>query len=74
MCNVSELKGIHYAMHAGMYAAEEIVEALKQDSVNFEAYDERVRKQRDRRGPLQVAEHAPGVLARASSSAARSRA
>jgi electron-transferring-flavoprotein dehydrogenase len=44
MCNVSELKGIHYAMHAGMYAAEEIVAALKQDSVNFAAYDERVRK------------------------------
>jgi electron-transferring-flavoprotein dehydrogenase len=43
MCNVSELKGIHYAMHAGMYAAEEIVAALKRDSINFEAYDERVR-------------------------------
>ena len=43
MCNVSELKGIHYAMHAGMYAAEAIVEALKRDSVNFDAYDERVR-------------------------------
>jgi electron-transferring-flavoprotein dehydrogenase len=44
MCNVSELKGIHHAMHAGMYAAESIVAALKQDSVNFEAYDERVRE------------------------------
>jgi electron-transferring-flavoprotein dehydrogenase len=43
MCNVSELKGIHYAMHAGMYAAEAIVDALKKDSVNFDAYDERVR-------------------------------
>ncbi|HEY3552583.1 MAG TPA: NAD(P)/FAD-dependent oxidoreductase, partial [Solirubrobacterales bacterium] len=43
MCNVSELKGIHYAMHAGMYAAETIVESLKEDSVNFDAYDERVR-------------------------------
>jgi electron-transferring-flavoprotein dehydrogenase len=43
MCNVSELKGIHYAMHAGMYAAEEIVAALKRDSINFEAYDQRVR-------------------------------
>ena len=29
-------------MHAGMYAAETIVEALKEDSVNFEAYDEKV--------------------------------
>jgi electron-transferring-flavoprotein dehydrogenase len=42
MVNVPELKGIHYAMHAGMFAAEAIVEALKQDSVNFEAYDEKV--------------------------------
>jgi electron-transferring-flavoprotein dehydrogenase len=44
MVNVPELKGIHYAMHAGMYAAEEIVAALKHDSVNFEAYDKRVRE------------------------------
>jgi electron-transferring-flavoprotein dehydrogenase len=44
MVNVPELKGIHYAMHAGMYAAEEIVAALKRDSVNFEAYDARVRE------------------------------
>jgi electron-transferring-flavoprotein dehydrogenase len=43
MVNVPELKGIHYAMHAGMYAAEAIVEALKGDSVNFDAYDRRVR-------------------------------
>jgi electron-transferring-flavoprotein dehydrogenase len=43
MVNVPELKGIHYGMHAGMYAAEAIVAALKNDSVNFDAYDERVR-------------------------------
>src|SRR6266487_4636898 len=43
MVNVPELKGIHYAMHAGIYAAEAIVEALKGDSVNFEAYDQKVR-------------------------------
>ena len=43
-CNISELKGIHYAMHAGMYAAEAIIDSLKEDSVNFEAYDEKVRK------------------------------
>jgi electron-transferring-flavoprotein dehydrogenase len=42
MVNVPTLKGVHYAMHAGMYAAETIVESLKQDSVNFEAYDEKV--------------------------------
>jgi electron-transferring-flavoprotein dehydrogenase len=43
MVNVPTLKGIHYAMHAGMYAAEAIVEALKQDSVNFEGYERRVK-------------------------------
>jgi electron-transferring-flavoprotein dehydrogenase len=43
MVNIPELKGIHYAMHAGIYAAEAIVEALKRDSINFEAYDEKVR-------------------------------
>jgi electron-transferring-flavoprotein dehydrogenase len=42
MVNIAELKGVHYAMHAGMYAAEAIVDALKEDSVNFEAYDEKV--------------------------------
>ena len=42
MVNVPTLKGVHYAMHAGMYAAEAIVAALKRDSVNFEAYDEKV--------------------------------
>jgi len=44
MVNIPELKGIHYAMHAGIYAAEAIVDALKQDSMNFDAYDQRVRK------------------------------
>ena len=45
MVNIAELEGIHYAMHAGMYAAEAIVESLKKDidSVNFEAYDEKIR-------------------------------
>jgi electron-transferring-flavoprotein dehydrogenase len=43
MVNVPELKGIHYAMHAGIYAAEAIVESLKQDSVNFSNYEEKVR-------------------------------
>ncbi len=42
MVNIPTLKGVHYAMHAGMYAAETIVDALKEDSVNFEAYDEKV--------------------------------
>ena len=43
MVNVPTLKGIHYAMHSGMYAAEAIVESLKQDSVNFETYERRVK-------------------------------
>jgi electron-transferring-flavoprotein dehydrogenase len=46
MVNVPELKGIHYAMHAGMFAAEAIVAALKDDpeSVNFEDYERKVKK------------------------------
>jgi electron-transferring-flavoprotein dehydrogenase len=43
MVNVPTLKGIHYAMHAGMYAAEAIVDALKRNSINFEAYEDKVR-------------------------------
>ena len=46
MVNIAELAGVHYAMHAGMFAAESIVESLKADidSVNFESYDEKIRK------------------------------
>jgi electron-transferring-flavoprotein dehydrogenase len=44
MVNIPELKGIHYAMHAGIYAAEAIVEALKMDSVNFEEYERKVKR------------------------------
>jgi electron-transferring-flavoprotein dehydrogenase len=44
MCNVSELKGIHYAMHAGMFAAEAIYERLKAGSTDdLSIYDEKVR-------------------------------
>jgi electron-transferring-flavoprotein dehydrogenase len=45
MVNIAELAGVHYAMHAGMYAAEAIVESLKADidSVNFENYDKKIR-------------------------------
>jgi electron-transferring-flavoprotein dehydrogenase len=42
MVNVPILKGIHYAIHAGMMAAEEIVRALKAGSSNFAAYEQRV--------------------------------
>ena len=44
MVNIPTLKGVHYAMHAGMYAAEAIYDALKEESVNFEAYDRKVKK------------------------------
>jgi electron-transferring-flavoprotein dehydrogenase len=46
MCNIPYLKGIHYGMHAGIYAAEAIVESLRTDpdSVNFQGYEARVRK------------------------------
>ena len=45
MVNIAELAGVHYAMHAGMYAAEAIVESLKADigAVNFESYDKAIR-------------------------------
>ena len=45
MCNVSELKGIHYAMHAGMFAAEAIYVGLKRGSTDdLSSYDEMVRE------------------------------
>jgi electron-transferring-flavoprotein dehydrogenase len=41
MVNIPQLKGVHYAMHAGMFAAEAIVEKLKAgttaDLSNYEA-------------------------------------
>jgi electron-transferring-flavoprotein dehydrogenase len=43
MVNIPTLKGIHYAMHSGMFAAEALVESLKQESVNFENYERRVK-------------------------------
>ncbi|MGI8632937.1 MAG: 4Fe-4S dicluster domain-containing protein [Solirubrobacterales bacterium] len=41
MVDIPRLKGVHHAMHAGMMAAESIVEALKSDSINFESYNEK---------------------------------
>ena len=44
MVNVPQLKGIHYAMHAGMFAAEAIMDALKKGSTeDLSGYEERVR-------------------------------
>jgi electron-transferring-flavoprotein dehydrogenase len=42
MVNVPILKGIHYAIHAGIMAAEEIVKALKARSSDFSSYEQRV--------------------------------
>jgi electron-transferring-flavoprotein dehydrogenase len=42
MVNVPRLKGIHYAIRAGMLAAETIYEQLKAGTTDFSAYEERV--------------------------------
>ncbi len=45
MVNVPQLKGIHYAMHAGMFAAEAILDALKKgDTTDLTGYDKRVHR------------------------------
>jgi len=43
MVNVPELKGIHYAMHSGIMAAETIYRSLREDSPDLSAYDRAVR-------------------------------
>jgi electron-transferring-flavoprotein dehydrogenase len=44
MCVVSELKGVHHAMHAGMFAAETIFEKLQGGSTeDLSNYDEMVK-------------------------------
>ncbi len=42
MVNVPRLKGIHYAIQAGMLAAETIYQGLKSGSTNYSAYEQRV--------------------------------
>ncbi|MEA2320486.1 MAG: electron-transferring-flavoprotein dehydrogenase [Solirubrobacteraceae bacterium] len=42
MVNVPRLKGIHYAIHAGILAAERIVAALKAGSTDLSAYEQAV--------------------------------
>ena len=42
MVNVPILKGIHYAIHAGILAAETIFEQLRNGSSDFSSYDQRV--------------------------------
>jgi electron-transferring-flavoprotein dehydrogenase len=46
MVNVPELKGVHYAIHAGILAAEHIVTALRRGSTDLSGYDEAVRASR----------------------------
>jgi electron-transferring-flavoprotein dehydrogenase len=76
MVNIAELAGVHYAMHAGMYAAEAIVESLKKDidSVNFESYDAMIRgseiekdlyKSRNMKQPLTKGLIKGGIIANA---------
>jgi electron-transferring-flavoprotein dehydrogenase len=42
MVNVPILKGIHYAIHSGIYAAEVMFEQLRAGGTDFSAYDSRV--------------------------------
>jgi electron-transferring-flavoprotein dehydrogenase len=42
MLNLAALKGIHYAIKAGMLAAEAIYAALKQESNDFSAYEQAI--------------------------------
>ena len=42
MLNLAALKGVHYAIKAGMLAAEEIYASLKAESNDFSAYEEAI--------------------------------
>jgi electron-transferring-flavoprotein dehydrogenase len=62
MVNLAALKGVHYAITAGMLAAEQIYAALKQDSNDFSSYEAAVEnsiikkdlyEQRNTRQPFQ---------------------
>jgi electron-transferring-flavoprotein dehydrogenase len=62
MVNLAALKGVHYAITAGMLAAEQIYAALKQDSNDFSEYEAAVEdsiikkdlyEQRNTRQPFQ---------------------
>ena len=65
MVNIPTLKGVHYAMHAGMFAAEAIVERLKageEATADLSSYQAKVEQLRDREGHPPLAQHAPAVL------------
>jgi electron-transferring-flavoprotein dehydrogenase len=62
MVNLAALKGVHYAIKAGMLAAEQIYAALKAESTDFSAYEQAVEdsiigkdlyEQRNTRQPFQ---------------------
>ncbi len=62
MLNLAALKGVHYAIKAGMLAAESIYAALKEDSNDFSAYEQAIEgsivgkdlyEQRNTRQPFQ---------------------
>ena len=63
MVNIPTLKGVHYAMHAGMFAAEAIYERLKAggDCDDLSSYQAQGRGLGDREGHLPLAQHAPAV-------------
>ena len=63
MVNIPKLKGVHLAMHAGMFAAEAIYEKLSQgaDCTDLSSYQEKVEDSHDRDGPPPLAQHAPGI-------------
>ena len=63
MVNVPTLKGVHYAMHAGMFAAEAIYERLKAggDCDDLSNYQEKVEGSEIEKDTLPLAQHAPAV-------------
>ena len=63
MVNIPKLKGVHLAMHAGMFAAESIYERLKVggSTDDLSNYTEKVKDVRDRDGHPPLAQHAPAV-------------
>ena len=66
MVNVPTLKGVHYAMHAGMFAAEAICERLKARGScdDLSNYTDKVNGLGHRARHLPLAQHAPALRAR----------
>ena len=66
MVNVPTLKGVHYAMHAGMYAAETIVDVAEAGHRlgQLRGLRREGPQVADREGPLRIAQHAPALLER----------